>query len=561
MIKKRELLKKLACAGLTACMLFTMIGCGSGSSGSAPADTTAQKEETQAEKTDEAPAEEAASEAAPAEETSKEPITFDIAVNKHTHSMCEDFNEQLAFQMAEEATGVHINWIMVPAGSTEKVNAMLTADLPDAFLGLITESQIASSMDSFLDISGMLEQYCPHVLADYATIDGGLDLVTWSDGSVRALMTGVETSYQDESPANLFINKVWLDQLGLEMPTTMDELHDVLIAFRDNDMNGNGDTTDEIPLKTSEANWAAKIINLANSWGIAGYDSGVSSHYFMVKDGIATPTLDTPAFREYLEYMHMLVEEGLMDVESFTETNDQFFAKLKSGVCGVALCFSPYAMMPEEVASQYEPIVKLDVDGYDYVKTGHKNQLIANKSGFAITSACENPERLLEWWDYLSSDRKIKFTMRYGEEGGFWYEGDDGNIYQKTPEGLAEDFTVDNYKYTNGQMGNGTLILKDEVEIITKEDSYSIWFKTNTTEQVWDMMQDEYPPTRLVDSAKLEERTFMETDLFAYIQNFTATSILNGVDDASWDGFLAQLKTLQYYDWIQWYQDYIDGKF
>jgi ABC-type glycerol-3-phosphate transport system substrate-binding protein len=37
-----------------------------------------------------------------------------------------------------------------------------------------------------------------------------------------------------------WINKDRLDKLGLEMPTTPDELFDVLVAFRDGDPNGNG---------------------------------------------------------------------------------------------------------------------------------------------------------------------------------------------------------------------------------------------------------------------------------------------------------------------------------
>lgn len=44
-----------------------------------------------------------------------------------------------------------------------------------------------------------------------------------------------------------FINGVWLDNLGLEVPKTMDELYDVLTAFKEQDANGNGDATDEIP--------------------------------------------------------------------------------------------------------------------------------------------------------------------------------------------------------------------------------------------------------------------------------------------------------------------------
>ena len=46
----------------------------------------------------------------------------------------------------------------------------------------------------------------------------------------------------------IFINKTQLDNLGLDVPTTLGELKDVLVAFRDNDANGNGDASDEIPM-------------------------------------------------------------------------------------------------------------------------------------------------------------------------------------------------------------------------------------------------------------------------------------------------------------------------
>ena len=48
-----------------------------------------------------------------------------------------------------------------------------------------------------------------------------------------------------------FINKAWLDRLGLEMPTTVDEWYEVLKAFKEQDANGNGDPNDEIPLTGS----------------------------------------------------------------------------------------------------------------------------------------------------------------------------------------------------------------------------------------------------------------------------------------------------------------------
>ena len=92
---------------------------------------------------------ETAASATAATETDTTPITFKIAVTKHALSKCDDFNDKVAFQMAEEATGVHIEWVYVEDGAGEKVNTMLTADMPDAFLGLLSEEQVASSMDSF----------------------------------------------------------------------------------------------------------------------------------------------------------------------------------------------------------------------------------------------------------------------------------------------------------------------------------------------------------------------------------------------------------------------------
>ena len=52
------------------------------------------------------------------------------------------------------------------------------------------------------------------------------------------------------NPYRMYINQKWLDNLGLDMPTTTDELRDVLQAFREKDPNGNGQT-DEIPLFTN----------------------------------------------------------------------------------------------------------------------------------------------------------------------------------------------------------------------------------------------------------------------------------------------------------------------
>ena len=497
-----------------------------------------------------------------AAEADTTPITFKIAVTKHALSKCDDFNDMLGFQMAEEATGVHIEWITVEDGAGEKVNTMLTADMPDAFLGLLNENQIATSMDSFLDISGMLEQYAPHVYADYNKMQlNGLEQIQWPDGSIRSLLTGPEVAYANDTEAIQYINKDWLDQLNLEVPTTVDELYDVLCAFRDNDMNGNGDKTDEIPIELAESNWAGHVLNMSNSWGIAAWRSNDLDYYYKLQDGKVLPTANTQEYRSYLEYMHKLIADGLLDKECFAQTNDQYYAKLKSGRVGFFSGWVPQSLLSEDEAAKWVPVKVLQAeDSITPVKTGRRNKPVANRTGFVITTNCENPERLLQWWDYLSSSTEIKYIMRFGEKGGCWDFDSDGNVIGLKPEDLTADFTLDSYKVTYGMNDQCPLILKEENIKAKKEDSYAAWIREQYVGEVWDQLATEYVPFRFVDPAKVE-RTFMETELSEYIANFRANGIINGVDDAAWDAYVKQLDALQYPAWIQWYQDYVDGKF
>ncbi len=109
----------------------------------------------------------------------------------------------------------------------------------------------------------------------------------------------------------------------------------------------------------------------------------------------------------------------------------------------------------------------------------------------------------------------------------------------------------------------GPLIRKDENAEIKEEIAKTSWYRNECVKKVHDFCipVEGQMPIRFVDPAKTSERTFIETELFSYIKNFTATSILEGMDDAAWDAHLKQLETLQYDAWLQWYQDFLDKKF
>lgn len=84
-------------------------------------------------------------------------------------------------------------------------------------------------------------------------------------------------------------------------------------------------------------------------------------------------------------------------------------------------------------------------------------------------------------------------------------------------------------------------------------------FRHELADYVWDQLAEDYIPYRFVDPEKIDERSFIETELDTFIGNFRANSIVDGVTDESWEAYKSQLESLQYADWIQWYQDYYDG--
>ena len=56
-----------------------------------------------------------------------------------------------------------------------------------------------------------------------------------------------------------------------------------------------------------------------------------------------------------------------------------------------------------------------------------------------------------------------------------------------------------------------------------------------------------------------DERSFIETDLFTEVKKFRAQAVMEGLDDASWDAYCKRLEDLRYNDYLQWYQDFMDG--
>lgn len=116
---------------------------------------------------------------------------------------------------------------------------MAAGEFPDIGLTLYDYTDISRFYSEFLDLAPYLDQM-PNVKKFFE--DRPVALKMAQDGDKIYNIPSDRGKGYRVSATHMFINKTWLDNLGLEVPTTWDELKDVLEAFKTEDPNGNGET-------------------------------------------------------------------------------------------------------------------------------------------------------------------------------------------------------------------------------------------------------------------------------------------------------------------------------
>lgn len=231
-------------------------------------------------------------------------------------------------------------WECVPdAGFTEKRNlAFASDDLPD----IILRAKISPQEEMKYAANGQLValdeylDYAPNLSALIEQDDAIRKGITMPDGHIYSCPQLNKT--EGNLIHHYWINKTWLDNLGLEAPTTVDELYDVLVAFRDNDPNGNGQK-DEIPYCVVGKDYPHRMFyDLLGSWGfgINGVmDSDYAFSWLDIDDAGKVRFIGREdKFKNMVEFYNKLWTEGLVDKESYSQDQTQAAAKVNAGQVG-----------------------------------------------------------------------------------------------------------------------------------------------------------------------------------------------------------------------------------
>ena len=485
-----------------------------------------------------------------------------IAVNRTLFDQTEKASDKEVWIKAEAMTGVKINWVeTLEPDRNERIPLLLASDdLPDVFMMGLSDSYIVENPELFIPLEDLIEDNCPNIMALYESkIPDWKTYLTYPDGHIYGLMGGYYTNPLSPIGGTQWINMDWLNKLDMEVPTTLDEFYDMLVAFHDNDMDGDGDPTNEIPLEINQSYYGSHVEMYASMWGLP---INHGTWYMINEDGDVVGAVDTDEFREFLEYFYNLGQEGLLDLEGFSATNEQLNANLAANKCGTFWHWEPsIAAWPAEMEKwpTYEPMAPIAADGYTAALCG-SSPVSAARNNFCITVACEDPAKALQWYDAIS-EHDFSYVAARGPEGRWWFFDDAGNMVGRQP---SYD-ELDEWGYDHG-IDLGTLMYGQyhplvyaglTGDIANQPESYNARrFRSVLA------LKDYIAPTmtqQIMTAETNEKLTFATDGLDDYIKGFIASSILNGVTDETWDTYLEGLNTYGYDVYVSWYNDKYHG--
>lgn len=479
----------------------------------------------------------------------KDKVTLKFVSPKNP--MAPSFGDMTFFKNLEAQSNVHVEWNNIPSdGYQEKKNILIaTNDLPDAFYNAqFTDFDLTKlgSEGTIIPLEKLIDQYMPNLKALFAKRPDLKAIVTAPDGHIYSLPYAEEMNLIN-MPNEMFINKAWLDKLNLKMPTTLEEYHDVLKAFKEKDPNGKGT---EIPLSFWFQGWCG---NEGDLLGMFGAPDVTQDDHRIVKDGKVLYSVALPEYKEAIAYFHTWYKEGLIDPEIATVDAEKLKAKGKTTdeTLGSFIWWEGPEIVGDSRMKDYALLPPLkNKDGK--IVIGKTNYSEYSRDSFVITKANKYPEITARWVDQLY-DPKTGIQAHWGPIGEVYKEENGKLVNLPVPAGT----TAGEYR-TKVAPGGPLAVTKDQFGTLVDMEPRA--------KQRLDELQKYYFPNQVkenypfvfLSAADLEKVNQIDTQLKEYTKQMKAKWLMEGGVENEWDGYLKKLDQIGLKDYLAIYQKAYD---
>lgn len=333
--------------------------------------------------------------------------------------------------------------------------------------------------------------------------------------------------------AGPMIRKDWLDELGLEIPVTIDDWTEVLTAFKEKKNVSTPFTALNQYFTTTNT------FNGAYGVGQRLYLDGETVKFGPLEEG----------YKQYLMQLNEWFEAGLIDKDYPTNKRDVVDSKITTGGAGATSYTLGGAMgVYLKQMETKDPSYNLVCAPYPVLNEGETNDFLQMEgdvfgASLAITTACKNPEKLVEWIDYWYSDEGY-YMVNFGVEGDSYNMVDGKPVYTdkilKNPDGLsiAEALGL-SCRATSTAPGlrQAPEYLEQYYQYQQQIDGFNMW-----SENIDGVRKTTLPGSLSPTIDEREELASLETNINTYVEEMCFKFVNGSESFDNYDKFIQELK-------------------
>ncbi len=486
------------------------------------------------------------------------PVTLNVMAYRNTAA---EYDDVYVWKKYEEMTGVDVRWTLTTI--SDRAEAMYTALMNKSDIDLFMRYRVPSNQLTQYGESGLivdlakddlLKNNAPNCWHYLQTHPVALASVTNPDGAIYALPQ-INSGAELRVARKIFINKTWLENVGMALPTTTREMYELLRAFKEQDANGNGDPNDEIPL-------------CSHDWG--SIRDAFYGAFGLMNRGVHNETVDcdertggvrliaaTEGYRDFLAYMQTLYTEGLIAPNIFAMTAAEWHSNALGDRIGV-FCNTNLAGLPASMADNWVAIDEA-LEGPRGDKLWSAIRADFHSTGNAvIPTACKDPALVLRWLDYFWTDEGTLF-YHMGVENETFVVREDG-AYDYTPaiyeEMASENATFDETiaRYSPYPGGGNPMV---EVAPYFRGGEMAV-VPAQAARALYQYGPKEYWPAFTFTVEETETLNALTLDIDKYCRDSLKSFVTGMTDMDGWDDYLAQLLLFRTEELLAIYQAALD---
>lgn len=496
----------------------------------------------------------------------EEPVTFTVLTSGYRSGTLEDLEKNKDWQALLAETNVNFEFVFLGDYDSEEARTnlqtrLMGGDYGDAIMSVyldtlsLTDIQDLASAQMIVPLTEYMTN--PEIMPNFAEVleNSPTMLTNYKslDGQAYYMAGLSEINAYTAGEGMMMVNVAWMEQWqqarGItHSPKTLEEFEDMLCYFRDNDMNGNGKTDDEIPYFMAQGTFmgCATVEHALGMYGIATKDSTADMNIMIGDDGQVFYAHTTDAYKEGLKTLASWYEKDLIWEEVFTanaETITNVMNDASNNVGVYNAC--------EDLGGYFETILPPAIEGYNARYHMHPSTRVGVRQHFAvITDKCENPEVLASFLDLLMNfDNYLTWT--YGSKAielGSVTKMEDGTYVfnNKALEGveLAEEDKAINGRLETMQVNTLHNFENVDTESYFGDSARVRGYLLYEENGIWNPTANLWPRCTLLEDYATDY-AFMYTDVSATLAEYRAKFVTGELDvDEKWDEFQQKLQKL-----------------